>query len=91
MIEHDVVMEAKTYIVVGDLEGLKALWDEYQETDFGRPLAWEWIFQKVYLYAALKKQRAICDWLDELFLELDPIQQMGLRQMFPYARHLLHK
>lgn len=89
-IEQSVVAEVKAYIAVGVLEGLKGVWEEYQETDFGQPLAWEWIFQQVYVHAALKKQRAICKWLDGLFLELDPIQQMGLRQMFPYARYLLN-
>lgn len=90
-IEQDIVAEAKPYLLAGDLEGLQGLWEEYQETDFGRPLAWEWIFEKLYLYAALKKQREICHWLDGLFQELDPIQQMGLRQMFAYARYLLNK
>lgn len=88
-IERDVISEIKAYITVGDLDGLKALWEEYQATDFGRELAWEYIFEKIYLHAALKKQRVICSWLDTLYLELDPIQQMALRQMFPYARYLL--
>lgn len=90
-IEQEVVAEAKDYVTVGDLTGLQDLWGEYQETDFGRALAWEWIFEKIYLHAALKKRREICQWLDGLFQELDPIQQMGLRQIFPYARYLLNK
>lgn len=90
-IEREIVAEAKVYLAVGDLEGLQGLWRVCQETDFGRTLSWEWIFEKIYVHAALKKQRAICEWLDRLFLELDPIQQIGLRQMFPYARYLLNK
>ncbi len=90
-IERELISEIKMYIQKGDLDDLKELWNEYQETDFGRTLAWEYIFEKVYLHAALKKQTAICSWLDELYSELDPIQQMGLRQMFPYARYLLRK
>jgi hypothetical protein len=89
MIEEEVIREIKEYIHIGDLEGLQVLWNDYQETDFGRELAWESIFQKVYLHAALKKQRHICEWLEGLFRTLDPIQQIGLRHVFPYARYLL--
>jgi hypothetical protein len=81
-IERDVISEIKVYINMGNLDGLKELWIDYQETDFGRELAWEYIFEKIYLHAALKKQKDICSW---------PIQQMGLRQMFPYAKYLLNK
>jgi hypothetical protein len=90
-IEREVISEIKSYINGGDLDGLKTLWEEYQDTDFGRELAWEYIFEKIYLHAALKKQKPICSWLDILYQQLDPIQQMGLRQMFPYARYLLQK
>jgi hypothetical protein len=89
MIEQQVIQEIKAYIHRGDLEGLRVLWEDYQETDFGRELAWEYIFSKIYIHAALKKQRAICEWLEGLFSELDPIQQMGIRQVFPYGRYLL--
>jgi hypothetical protein len=90
-IERELISEIKRYIERGNLDDLKTLWEDYQETDFGRTVAWEYIFEKVYLHAALKKQKGICLWLDGLYQELDPIQQMGLRQMFPYARYLLRK
>lgn len=89
MIEQDVICESKGYINVGDLEGLQERWIDYQETDFGRELAWEYIFEKIYIHAALKKQPFICEWLEERFHQLDPIQQIGLRHVFPYARYLL--
>lgn len=89
-IEKEVIEEIKTYVNGGDLEGLRSLWKEYQEMDFGRELAWEYIFEKVYIHAALKKRREICEWLDSLFNELDPIQQIGLRHVFSYARYLLY-
>jgi hypothetical protein len=92
LIEEQVISEFKPFINNGYLEGLKEQWKEfYSGTDFGREIAWDFIFQKVYLHAALKKQKAICEWLDTVFTEFDPIQQIALRQMFPYARHLLNK
>ena len=91
-IEEQLISEIKPFIAKGNLEGLKELWHEYRvETKFDREVAWDYIFQKIYLHAALKKQPAICQWLDTVFTEFDPIQQIALRQMFPYARYLLNK
>lgn len=91
-IEEQVISEIKPFINKGNLDGLMLQWNEYYtETDFGRELAWDFIFQKVYLHAALKKQKHICDWLDTIFTKFDPIQQIAMRQMFAYARHLLQK
>jgi hypothetical protein len=91
-IEEQLVSEIKPYINMGNLDGLKEQWIEYRvETEFDREIAWDFVFQKVYLHAALKKQKHICDWLDTVFTEFDPIQQIALRQMFSYARHLLNK
>lgn len=91
-IEEQLVVEIKPFINKGNLSGLKEQWNEYRtDIDFGRDVAWDFVFQKVYLHAALKKQKAICEWLDTIFTEFDPIQQIALRQMFSYARHLLNK
>jgi hypothetical protein len=91
-IEEQLIAEIKPYINNGNLEGLKEQWIEYRlETEFDRQVSWDFVFQKVYLHAALKKQKHICDWLDTVFTEFDPIQQIALRQMFSYARHLLNK
>lgn len=92
ILEEQLILEIKPYINKGDLEGLKELWVEYySETDFGREISWEYIFQKIYLHAALKKQKHICEWLDTIFVQLNPIHQIALKQMFAYARYLLNK
>ena len=91
-IEEQLIAEIKPYINNGNLEGLKEQWIEYRlETEFDRQVSWDFVFQKIYLHAALKKQKHICDWLDNVFTEFDPIQQIALRQMFSYAQHLLNK
>jgi hypothetical protein len=91
-IELEIVDEIKFYVSIGDLDTIKTLFHEYQHnTEFQREISWDYIFQKVYLHAALKKQKHICEWLDTLFTRLDPIQQIALRQMFSYAKHLLNK
>ena len=88
-IEDQIISDIKPNINKGNLDGLKELWRQYKEDyDFGRELAWDYIFQKIYIHAALKKQKEICKWLDELFKEFDQIQQIAMRQMFSYARYI---
>ena len=91
MIEDQLLLELKPLIAEGNLVQLQIVWEDYQETEFGRVIAWDYIFQKCYLHAALKKKKDICDWMDTLFVTFDPITQIALRQLFPYARYLLRK
>jgi hypothetical protein len=91
LIENQLIDEVKPFIETGNLPGIIVLWEEWIETDFGRTIAWEYVFQKIYLHAALKKQKDICCWMDTLFIQFDPIQQIALRQMFSYAKYLLNK
>jgi hypothetical protein len=91
-IEKQLIAEIKPFIDNGNLDGLKEQWIEYRtETEFDREIAWDFVFQKIYLHAALKKQHKICEWLDTVYNQFDPIKQIALRQMFSYARHLLNK
>ena len=91
-IEDQILYEIKPYITTGDIDGLQLLWNQYQhEIEWEHPIAWDYIFQKSYLHAALKKKKEICTWLDTLFVTFDPIIQMAMRQMFAYARYLLAK
>lgn len=91
-LEDHIIRTIKPILEKGDLEGLKELWKEYHEgTEFPREIAWDYVFQKVYLHSALKKQHAICQWLDDIFLQFDPIVQIAMRQMFAYSRVLLHR
>ena len=91
-IEEQLVSEIKPFIQAGKLESLQILWEDYSEnTDFGRPIAWDYVFQKVYLHAALHKQHAICQWLDSLYADFNEMTKIAIRQMFPYARYLLRK
>ena len=91
-IEEQLIAEFKPFINRGNLDGLIYIWNEYySETEYERQVAWDYVFQKIYLHAALKKQKGICTWLDGVFLQFNEMTQIALRQMFPYARHLLNK
>jgi len=76
----------KSYINMNSLDELKV----YIPTLFEYNYDWPTLFQKVYLYACLKKKREIADWLQTtVYPMLDPIQQIALRQVFPYGKYLL--
>lgn len=90
-IEEILVAECKVHVSEGDLDGLRNKWEEYQDTDFEKDIAWDYVFQRVYLHAALKKKWAICEWMDVIFEEFNPIIKIAMRPMFSYARYLLNK
>jgi hypothetical protein len=78
----------KSYINMNNLEGLKT----YIPTLFEYNYDWPTLFQKIYLHACLKKNKEIASWLqNEVYTIMDPIQQIALRHVFPYGRHLLNK
>ncbi len=70
-----------------NVEGLQELYLETQDEEY----PWEYIYQKLYLHACLKKQHRSVEWLRGLFSSFDPIQQIALRQMFFYGKYLLAK
>ena len=79
----------KKYIDNGSLSDCQNYLQELKDMYEVNELPWDFIFQKVYLHACLKKQKAIVDWLMLVYTELPPIQQIALRQIFPYGRTLL--
>ena len=90
-VDRELLLTIKEHIVDGNLKGLQEYWKELQETEFPCKVDWTTLFQKVYLHACLKGKREIAEWFQTLFSQMDPIQQIGLRQVFPYGRYLLAK
>ena len=73
---------------MNNLEDLKT----YIPTLFEYNYDWPTLFHKIYLHACLKKKHEIAYWLQtEIYTIMDPIQQIALRQIFPYGRYLLRK
>ncbi len=79
----------KIYIESGNVEACQAyltqLTEEYEA------IPWDYIYQKAYLHACLKKQGEIKTWLEALYNDLDPITKISIRQVFPYGRHLYNR
>jgi hypothetical protein len=58
----------------------------------GETYDWPYVFHRVYLHACLKGRAEIADWMrTSLFMLMDPIMQIGIRQIFSYGRVLLAK
>jgi hypothetical protein len=79
--------QCKALIEKDNLEGLQEFYLENQDENY----AWEYVYQKLYLHACLKKKHRIVEWMRPLFDQFDPIQQIGIRQMFSYGKYLLAK
>ncbi len=77
----------KELIEKDNLEGLQEVYSESAHEHY----PWEYIYQKLYLHACLKKKHRIVKWLNEMFEHFDPIQKIALRQMFSYGKYLLAK
>jgi hypothetical protein len=85
----EIVGHFKIYVNAGNLEACQSYFAELHAEYEDLPL--DYLFQKVYIHACLKKQVAIVDWLMEMYETLDPIQKIAIRQVFSYGRHLLKR
>jgi len=89
----EIIRTCKTCIETNNLTSLQSYYAElmdytYPEQQPDMPC----IFHRVYLHACLKGNREIANWLEtSLYPTMDKIQQIALRQIFPYGRHLLSK
>lgn len=83
--------DIKLIVERGDLLSLQEYFSMIMSGEVDALVEWDYLFQKVYLHACLKKKREIAKWLEkEVFLQLPPIQAIAIRQVFPYGNYLLH-
>jgi hypothetical protein len=85
----EVMQRFKIYIESGNLEACQSYYTELAEEYDAVP--WDYIYQKAYLHACLKKQGEIKTWLESMYEHLDPIARIAVRQVFPYGRHLYNR
>jgi hypothetical protein len=83
----DLIYTFKELINKNDLDAFKAYLDQLLNDYTDIP--WDYIFEKVYIHACLKKRKEIADFLAEVYKKLDPIQQIAIRHVFSYGRYLL--
>jgi hypothetical protein len=88
----EIVYHAKKQIESGDLEGIQRMYLDILNTEFetGHEPDPAYLFRNLYIHTCLKGQETIAIWLERaLYNNMDPIQQIALRQIFPYGRMLL--
>jgi hypothetical protein len=81
-----VIDEIKDAIDKDDLKKVKEMYDSIDFTDSQVP--WDYVFQKVYLYACLKKKQIFISWFENIFHQFNPIQQSGIRHTLNYGRFI---
>lgn len=85
---NDIIDICKKYINENDFVNLQEFSSSLLDFNFD----WPYLFQKVYLHACLKKRSDMAEWLHTtMYSKMDPIQQIALRQVFPYGKYLLTK
>ena len=85
------IVEGKTLIQNGNLASLQEYFLAIQE-ESDSSFDWPTVFQTLYLSACEKGKVEIAEWFqNEVFLHLDPIQQIALRQSFSYGNYLLKR
>lgn len=90
----EIIAAVKERINHGDLENIQRIYLEILNTEYPTGLEPDigYLYHRLYLHACLKGQPTIADWLTTaLFNNMDPIQQIALRQIFPYGRLLLSR
>jgi hypothetical protein len=87
-----IIRSCKRFIDEGNTYAIQDYYRELLMSEFDRTPDWPFIFHRVYLHACLRGREAIASWMaTQLFPSMDPIQQIALRQIFPYGRNLLTK
>lgn len=85
----EIVYVFKRYVETGAIESCSAYLEELQAT--GQHIAWDYIFQKVYLHACLKKQKPIVDWMHGLYETMNDMEKIAIRHVFSYGQYLISK
>ncbi len=87
-----IIRSCKRFIDEGNTYAIQDYYRELLMSEFDTTPDWPFIFHRVYLHACLRGREAIASWMaTTLFPAMDPIQQIALRQIFPYGRNLLTK
>lgn len=81
-----VIDEIKDAIDKDDLNKVQEMYDSIDFNDSQIP--WDYVFQKVYLYACLKKKQNFISWFENIFNQFNPIQQSGIRHTLNYGRFI---
>ena len=87
----EIIKTCKIYIRHNDLDMLKTYYANLQDPEILiiSGIAYEYIYQKIFLYTCIIGSDEILKWLTETYFEFDDISKIALRQSFFYGKYLL--
>jgi len=89
-----IIYECKAFIDAGNVYEFKLSIMNLMSTVYcsNNTPDWAYIFKRVYLHACLRGKVEIALWLaSNVYPQMDKIQQIALRHVFPYGRYLIGK
>ena len=88
-----IIRECKKLIENENLPELKEYYNtlDKQELFISNLIAYEYIFQKIFIHSCNFGNKEIIEWLTEKYDEMDNIRKIGLRQLFYYGKYILKK
>ena len=89
----EIIKTCKIHIKHRDLGLLKGYYFDLQDIDISTAsgIAYEYIYQKIFLYACIIGVDDILKWLSDLYFDFDDIVKIALRQSFFYGKYLLKR
>ena len=88
--QEEIIKNCKQYIKDNNLEDLKLYYNNLQELNINTG-TYQYIYQKIFLYACIIGAEDILMWIVKLYEEFDQISKIALRQLFIYGKYLLKK
>ena len=89
----EIIKTCKIYIKNSDLDMLKTYYINLQDPEILAVggIAYEFIYQKIFLYTCITGADEILKWLSEMYFEFYDVSKIALRQSFFYGKYLLKK
>ena len=86
-----IIKDCKNLIKEENLKELKEYYNNLSNTDLiiSNLIGYEYIFQKIFIYACQYGNKEIIEWLFKIYEEMDNIRKIGLRQLFFYGKYQL--
>ena len=89
-----IIYECKAFIDGGNVHEFKLSIINLMNTVYPSNLTPDWadIFKRIYLHACLRGKTEMALWMAaNVYPQMDGIQQIALRHVFPYGRYLIGK
>lgn len=87
----EIIKTFKLYIDRDKLEAAQLYYAELINDYDLSDIPMDFVFQKIYIHACLKKRHQFAEWLKTCYESMDTIDKIAIRQVFSYGKFLLNK